>query len=72
MTLAGLLFIGAVILFLVTLHLKKRWYKVAKKEATKSSPMSESYSAENTGNTIIMEEILQNFGHSITNGNSTR
>jgi len=72
LALAGILFVSAVIILLVTIYLKRRWYNTAQKEASKSTPLTKSSSAENTDNTIIMEEILQEIGHSITNGNTTR
>ena len=69
--LAGILFVSAVFILLVTFHLKRRWYNIARKGAEKDSPIGKTYSAENTEDTIIMEEILQDYGHSITNGNRT-
>lgn len=66
LVLAGILFICAVIILLVSLHLKRRWYNTAKKENTDSAAKDSAYSAENTDNTIIMEEILQEFGHTIS------
>ena len=72
LALAGILFVSAVIILLVTIHLKRRWYNTAQKEASRSTPLTKSNSAENADNTIIMEEILQEIGHSITNGNTTR
>lgn len=72
MVLAGILFICAVVIFLVSLHLKRRWYATAKKQATDRGAKDSPFSAENTENTIIMEEILQEFGHTISsNGSST-
>lgn len=67
LALAGLLFICAVIILLVSIHLKRRWYSIAKKENTDSVGAKDAtYSAENTDNTIIMEEILQEFNlHSV-------
>lgn len=69
--LAGILFVSAIFILLVTFHLKRRWYNIARKEAEKDSPIRKTYSAENTEDTIIMEEILQDYGHSITNGNQS-
>lgn len=70
LVLAGMLFICAVIILLVSLHLKRRWYSTAKKENKDSGAKDSAYSAENTDNTIIMEEILQESGHTISsNGN---
>lgn len=73
LVLAGILFICAVIILLVSLHLKRRWYGTAKKQNTDSGANDSPYSAENTDNTIIMEEILQEFGHTISsNANHTQ
>lgn len=73
MVLAGILFICAVIILLVSFHLKRRWYGTAKKQTMDSGANDSPHSAENTDNTIIMEEILQEFGHTISsNGNHTQ
>lgn len=73
MVLAGILFICAVIILLVSFHLKRRWYGTAKKQTMDSGANDSPHSAENTDNTIIMEEILQEFGHTISsNGNRTQ
>lgn len=71
MVLAGILFICAVAILLVSLHLKRRWYATAKKQVTDRGAKDSPFSAENTENTIIMEEMLQECGHTISlNGNS--
>ena len=71
LALAGTLFFGAIIILLVTIHLKRRWYSIAKKETAKDSPMSYTNVEQNT-NTIVMEEVLQEFGHSRAKGNTSR
>ena len=71
LVLAGILFICAVIILLVSLHLKRRWYGTAKKQTTDSGENDSPHSEENTDNTIIIEEILQESGHTVSsNGNS--
>lgn len=60
-------------MLLVSLHLKRRWYGTAKKQTTDSGKNDSPHAAKNTDNTIIMEEILQEFGHTISsNGNHTQ
>lgn len=63
--LAGILFIVAVIILLVTCHLRRRWYNTGKSVGSDNNGSNEgTYSIENTDNTIIMEEILQDIDHS--------
>lgn len=70
--LAGILFIVAVIILLVTCHLRRRWYNTGKSVGSDNNGSNEgTYSIENTDNTIIMEEILQDIDHS-TAGNQMR